>query len=105
MSILNLVLDDFEKEISAGLVLVDFWAEWCAPCRSQSEVLEELDLITDLKAKICKLNVDQFPAIPSKYEIHSIPTLVLFKNGNICETLIGFQKKETLLSIFSKHCD
>jgi len=76
---------DFEKEISKNKILVDFYADWCGPCRMMGEVLEELNDID-----ILKVNVDNFPAIAQQYGVMSIPTLILFENGEIKKTNVGF---------------
>lgn len=79
-------------------VLVDFWAEWCGPCRMLSPVVEELSKEYEGKAVIGKLNVDDNPAIAEKYGIMSIPTLLIFKNGKIVEKQVGLVQKHILES-------
>ena len=78
-------------------VLIDFWAEWCGPCRMMHPILEEIDKELSEQIKICKINVDENPEISMKYEIMSIPNLKLFKNGQIIDNFIGFRPKETFI--------
>lgn len=88
----------FEEEVlkASGLVLVDFWAEWCGPCKMIGPVLEELAADMKGKAKIVKVNVDESPASPGKYGIRSIPTLMLFKDGELVSTKVGALPKQAL---------
>jgi thioredoxin 2 len=89
----------FRKELNSSTpVLVDFWAEWCAPCRMTTPVLEELARDKAGHIKILKMNVDQNPATAGQFNIQSIPTLMLFKNGNVVETLVGAMSKDMLLN-------
>ncbi|HEY0301753.1 MAG TPA: thioredoxin [Rhizomicrobium sp.] len=81
---------------SAEPVVVDFWAEWCGPCRMIAPALEEISAAVGDKVKIVKLNVDENPAIAAKYGIMSIPTLLLFKNGEIADRQVGAAPKQKL---------
>lgn len=96
---------NFEEEVLQNdfLVLVDFWASWCAPCQLVVPSLEYLAQTYKDKMKIRKLNVDENPKIPSKYGIMSIPTLLLFKDGELKETIVGALPQERLVEIVSKH--
>src|SRR4029077_10262116 len=89
---------DFESEVlkANGAVVVDFWAEWCGPCRMIGPVLEELSGTLDGKVKIVKLNVDENPATAQKYGIMSIPTLMIFKNGELASRQVGAAPKQKL---------
>ncbi len=91
---------NFESEVlkSEGLVLVDFWAEWCGPCKMIGPVLEELAAVMQGKVKIVKVNVDESPIAPGTYGIRSIPTLILFRNGEIISTKVGALPKQALQS-------
>ena len=88
----------FEAEVlkSAEPVVVDFWAEWCGPCRMIAPALEEIAGSLDGKVKIVKLNVDENPAVAAKYGIMSIPTLMLFKNGELASRQVGAAPKQKL---------
>ena len=88
----------FESEVLKAQtpVVVDFWAEWCGPCRAIAPVLEELATTMGEKVKIVKLNVDENPATASKYGIMSIPTLMIFKNGELASRQVGAAPKQKL---------
>ena len=90
--------DTFQKEVleAAGLVLVDFFAEWCGPCKMMAPVIDELAEEQKTKVKIGKMDVDSDPAFPGQYGISSIPTLIFFKGGAEVGRLVGFQSKEML---------
>ncbi len=89
---------NFEAEVlkATGPVVVDFWAEWCGPCRMIAPALEEIAGSLGDKVKIVKLNVDENPATASKYGIMSIPTLMMFKNGELASRQIGAAPKQKL---------
>ncbi len=84
-------------------VLVDFWASWCGPCRMVAPVLEEVARDYEGKLKVVKVNVDDNNETASRYGIMSIPTMMLFKNGEPVETIVGFRKKEELSDIIDKN--
>jgi thioredoxin 1 len=88
----------FEKDVlkASGPVVVDFWAEWCAPCRAIAPALEEISKSLAGKVKIVKLNVDENPSTAAKYGIMSIPTLMLFKGGQLASRQIGGVPKQKL---------
>lgn len=96
----------FEQEVlkSDIPVLVDFWADWCMPCRIVSPVVEELGKEYEGKAKVVKLNVDDNPDTASKYNVMSIPTLIVFKNGQPVKTVIGAQPKENIEKAIEEAC-
>ncbi|MBN9490997.1 MAG: thioredoxin [Alphaproteobacteria bacterium] len=78
--------------------LVDFWAPWCGPCRMIGPSLEEISKEMDGKLKVVKVNIDENPMVPTKYGVRSIPTLLLFKDGQIAATKIGAEPKQKLVS-------
>jgi len=88
----------FETDVlkSAGPVVVDFWAEWCGPCRQIAPALEEISTELNGKVTIAKLNVDENPVAPSRYGVRGIPTLILFKGGQVAATKVGALPKNKL---------
>lgn len=101
--IVNFDKNSFETAIQSGKpILIDFWASWCAPCRMQGEVLHQLDeKYPDLQ--IGKVNVDENRELAMKFRVDSIPTMILFKNGEPLELLIGFRPEDVLLKLFREH--
>jgi thioredoxin 1 len=87
---------DFGQQIAEGITLVDLWAPWCGPCKIQLEIVEDLAVKIEGKAVLAKVNVDEEPDLASQYSIMSIPTLLLFKNGKLLDTMVGIQNKELL---------
>lgn len=98
MAIENVSDDTFEAEVlkSSTPVVVDFWAEWCGPCRQIAPALEQIARDLDGKVKIAKLNIDESPSTPGTYNVRAIPTLILFKNGEVVDTLRGAHPKSHL---------
>lgn len=96
---------DFESTISTTTkpVLVDFWAKWCFPCKMQAPILDELAKEVGNNAIIAKVDVDECESLAYKYGVASIPTLILFKNGEIVEKVIGLTEKSKLLEIINKN--
>lgn len=97
--------DVFEEEVleKSGVVVVDFFAEWCGPCKMLAPIMEELnDELAD-KADIFKIDVDENGDIASEYGVMSIPTVIIFKDGEVVEEMVGFQPKDSLKSIIEKH--
>ncbi|QOY33969.1 thioredoxin [Anaerobacillus isosaccharinicus] len=103
MAIVNVTDQTFTSETSEGVVLVDFWAPWCGPCKMIAPVLEELDAELGEKAKIVKIDVDENQETAGKFGVMSIPTLLVMKNGEVVDQVVGFQPKEALAELLNKH--
>ncbi len=103
MSAIQITKDNFQKEVieSTKPVLIDFWAAWCGPCRVLSPVVEEIaSEVSDVK--VGKINVDEEPELASRFRIMSIPTLLLFKDGQLAETSIGLRPKSAILEMLNQ---
>lgn len=96
----DLTDDLFEQEVlnASVPVLVDFWAPWCGPCKMLTPVIDELSKMNSGVIKVCKLNIDDNPKIPSSYGVRSIPTLMIFNHGKLLDTKIGLLTKEAILN-------
>ncbi len=101
MNEINLTQENFEKEVlqSQLPVLVDFWAPWCGPCKSMLPIVEEIAKETAGKVKVCKVNVDENQELAQRYGIMSIPTFLVFKNGNLVSNTVGMQSKSDLMKL------
>jgi thioredoxin 1 len=91
-----LTKDNFASSVENGVTLVDFWAPWCGPCKMQLPIVEELSGELAGQATIGKINVDEEPELASQFGVMSIPTLILFKDGQPVDKLVGLQSKDTL---------
>src|SRR5471032_1502257 len=102
--IVTLTQDNFETEAlkSTTTVLVDFWAEWCGPCKMIAPVLDELAEEYSGKIRIGKVNIDNESSLASKYGVRAIPTLLLFQNGEVAEQIVGLRSKRDLKASFDK---
>ena len=88
---------------SPELILVDFWAEWCGPCRRLAPTVDELATDYDGRVVVAKMNVDENPSVPMRFSIRGIPTLLLFKGGQIVESVVGLADKDQLKKVIDKH--
>lgn len=97
--------NNFNEEINAGNmpVVVDFWAPWCGPCKMLGPVLEELEREYEGRIKFIKVNVDNNPIVSQKFRIASIPTVMIFKNGEVKDQIIGFRPKDAMKEFIEKH--
>lgn len=94
---------DFQEEIKEGVVLVDFFATWCMPCRMMAQILEEVDEEVSSYAKIVKVDVDQSENLAKTFGVMSIPTLILFKNGEMVEKNVGVMQKNQCVELIKKY--
>lgn len=103
MAIKHINDSEFQQEISEGVVVVDLWAPWCGPCKMIAPILEELEQELGDQAKILKLNVDENQETAKNYDVMSIPTLLVFKNGTLVDKTVGFQPKEAFKALIDKY--
>ena len=94
---------NFDAETSKGVVLVDFWAEWCGPCRRLAPTVDALASEFDGRATVAKMNVDENPDVPTRFAIRGIPTLLIFKEGQLAETIVGLAAKEDIAKMIERH--
>ena len=97
--------DQFQSHVldSASLTLVDFWAEWCGPCKAIAPVVDEIANTYNGKMNVLKMNIDDNPTTPTQLQIRGIPTLILFKNGQVIDQIVGAVPKDRLLAMINKH--
>ncbi|WP_159722655.1 thioredoxin [Enterococcus sp. CSURQ0835] len=94
----------FNEETDQGLVLIDFWATWCGPCRMQAPILDQLENEYDeSEFKVVKMDVDENPETPASFGIMSIPTLILKKDGQVVDKLVGVHSKDQLQEVIGAH--
>lgn len=96
--IVELNVANFQTNIAKGVILVDFWAPWCGPCRMQTPVLEQMAPKLAGKAVIGKINVDECPQLAGQFSVQSIPTLLIFKNGEVVQQMVGYQTEAKLMA-------
>lgn len=94
---------EFDEAIASGVILVDFFATWCGPCKMLAPVLEELSVAYQGRVEIVKVDVDELGDVASRYGIMSIPTLFLFSNGELKEKVVGFQPKPALVKMIERN--
>lgn len=95
--------ENFDETVSSGVAVVDFWATWCSPCKMLAPIIEELSNDYDGKVTVGKVDVDDYPNIAQKFGVFSIPTVFIFKDGEIKERLVGFRAKSQLAEIIDKY--
>jgi thioredoxin 1 len=97
--------DNFQEQVlkSSQVTLVDFWAEWCGPCRALAPVLEQVAESFKGRAQVGKMNIDEHPNVAGQYAIRSIPTLLVFKNGQVVDQLVGLTTRAKLEEVLNKH--
>ncbi len=105
MDILNVTDADFDEQVlkSSLPVLIDFWAAWCVPCRMIGPTVEQIADSHKETLKVAKMNVDENMKTPGKYGIRGIPTLLLFKGGELKETMVGVQSKDKIIEVIARH--
>lgn len=104
-NVVQLTDANFQETIKNGVTLVDFWAVWCAPCRMQGPIIEEVATEIGDKATIGKLDVDKNVMTPRRYGIRNIPTMMIFKDGQLVQTFVGLKDKNTLVNAINKHLE
>ncbi|MCF6208543.1 MAG: thioredoxin TrxA [Ghiorsea sp.] len=107
MAIINVTDDSFDNDVlkASGAVLVDFWAPWCGPCKQIAPLLEEVAAEMGDKITIAKIDIDENPNTPGKYGVRGIPTLSIFKDGNVQGTKVGAVNKGKLVDFINEHLD
>ena len=107
MAIINVTDDSFENDVlkASGAVLVDFWAPWCGPCKQIAPLLKEVAEEMGDKITIANIDIDDNPNTPGKYGVRGIPTLTIFKDGNVQGTKVGAVNKGKLVDFINEHLD
>lgn len=100
---LKITAANFDSETKDGITLIDFWAPWCGPCRMQGPILEKVKTKVDGKAKIGKCNVNEERSLALKFNVQSIPTLIIFDGGKEIDRMVGVQQENVLVDKLTKH--
>ncbi|MCK5690592.1 thioredoxin [Myxococcota bacterium] len=103
--VINVGDDDFKEKVieAKQLTIVDFWAEWCAPCKALGPILEDLANDHGGKVQIAKMDIDEHPQTPGEYGVRAIPTILLIKDGEVVEQLVGLVPKKKIDALVTKH--
>jgi thioredoxin 1 len=101
--IVTLTDKNYQNQIKKGVVMVDFWAEWCMPCKVMGPVLNDLAEDENFKPTVAKLNVDHYQSVSQKFGIRGIPTIILFKDGKEVDRIVGVKPKDFLIKAANKH--
>ncbi|NLP13691.1 MAG: thioredoxin [Clostridium sp.] len=103
--VIALTKDNFEQEVLNydGVIMVDFWAPWCGPCMAVGPIIDELANEYDGKAKVAKINIDDEGEFAAQYRVMSIPTIMLFKKGEVVERVVGARTKKEFAALIDKH--
>lgn len=102
-NVLKITSENFASTIASGVTLVDFWADWCGPCKMLAPVLDAVAVELAGKAKIGKINVDEQEALARQFSIMSIPTLIIFKDGTLMEKVSGFRQQNVISAMVKKY--
>ena len=101
-NLIELNESNFDEITTSGKVLVDFWAPWCGPCKQLAPILEKVKVEIGDEASIGKVNVDENPSLAAKFNVRSIPTILLFNNGELSETLVGLKRQDELVNLIRR---
>ena len=101
-NLIELNESNFDEITTSGKVLVDFWAPWCGPCKQLAPILEKVKAEVGDEASIGKVNVDENPSLAAKFNVRSIPTILLFNNGELSETLVGLKRQDELVNLIRR---